>query len=200
MSNEEIFNTAKWEYEDALKKSGFKVDFKYTKNQRQKPKNRSRNIIWFNPPFNKAVSTNIAKIFLRLINRHFPKSHRLHKIFNRNTVKVSYSCMQNMSKIYKGHNSKITSAPCNQLSLSNCREKGECPMDRKCQTMDVVYDCRVTSSEPQKIYFGLAEGKWKQRYYNHKKSFNHKRYSHKTTLSSYTWHLKEILDVTPNLK
>ena len=32
-SNEEKFNTAKWEYEDALKKSGFKVDFKYTKNQ-----------------------------------------------------------------------------------------------------------------------------------------------------------------------
>ena len=63
-SNEEIFNTEKCEYEDALKKSGFKVDFKYTKNQRQKPKNRSRNIIWFNPPFNKAISTNIAKIFL----------------------------------------------------------------------------------------------------------------------------------------
>ena len=104
-SNEEIFNTAKCEYKDALKKSGFKVDFKYTKNQ-QKPKNRSWNIIWFNPPFNKAVSTNIAKIFLRLINRHFPKSHRLHKIFNRNTVKVSYSCMQNMSKICKGYNSK----------------------------------------------------------------------------------------------
>ena len=124
-------------------------DFKYTINLLQKRKNRSRNIIWFNTPFNGAVSTNIAKIFLRLINRHFPKSHRLHKIFNRNTVKVSYSCMQNMSKIYKGHNSKITSAPCNQLTLCNCREKGECPMDGKCQTMDAVYDCQVTSSEPQ---------------------------------------------------
>ena len=73
-------------------------------------------------------------------------------------------------------------------------------MDGKCQTMDAVYDCRVTSSEPQKIYFGLAEGKWKQRYYNHKKSFNRKRYSHEMTLSSYVWHLKETLDVTPNLK
>ena len=122
----------------------------WLKNQRQKPKNRSRNIIRFNPRFNKAVLTNIAKIFLRLINRHFPKSHRPHRIFNRNTVKVSYSCMQNMSKIYKGHNGKITSAPCNQLTLCNCQEKGECPMDGKCQTMDVVYDCRVTSSEPQK--------------------------------------------------
>ena len=27
-SNEEIFNTAKYEYEDALKKGGFKVDLK----------------------------------------------------------------------------------------------------------------------------------------------------------------------------
>ena len=52
-------------YKDALEKTGFKVDFKYTENQRQKSKNRSWNIIWFNPPFNKVVkfffdwSTNI---------------------------------------------------------------------------------------------------------------------------------------------
>ena len=70
----------------------------------------------------------------------------------------------------------------------------------KCQTMDAVYDCPVIPSEPQKIYFGLAEGRWKQRYYNLKKSFNHKQYSHETTLSSYVWHLKETLDVTRNLK
>ena len=136
----------------------------------------------------KAVSTNIAKILLQLINRHFPKSHRLDKIFNRITVTVSYSCIQNMSKIYKRQNSKITSTPCNQLTLCICREKGECRMEGKNQTMDAVYECHVTSSEPQKIYFGLAEGKSKQRY--HKKSFSHKRYSHETTLSSYVWHLK----------
>ena len=73
-------------------------------------------------------------------------------------------------------------------------------MDSKYETMDAVYDCRVASSEPQKVYFKLAEQKWKQRYYNHKKSFNHKRYSHETTLSSYVLHLKETLDVTPSLK
>ena len=44
-SNEKIFNTGKCQYEDALQKSGLKVDFKYTKNQRQKPKNRTRFII-----------------------------------------------------------------------------------------------------------------------------------------------------------
>ena len=63
-SYDEIFNTAKYEYEGALNKSGFKVDFKYTKNQLKKTKNRSRNIIWFNPTFIKAVSTNVTKNFL----------------------------------------------------------------------------------------------------------------------------------------
>ena len=129
--------------------------------QRKKIKNRSRNIILFNPPFNKSESTNIAKIFLRLINTHFPKSHSLHKILNRNTVKVSYSCMRNMSKIHTRHNSNITSTPGTRLTLCNPRIKEECPMDGKCQTMDAFYDCCVTLSEPQKIYFGLAEGKWK---------------------------------------
>ena len=102
--------------------------------------------------------------------------------------------------IYKGHNSKITSAPCNQLTLYNCRVKEECLMDSKYQTMEAVYHRRATWPEPRKVYFGLAEGKWKNRCYNHKKSFNHKRYSHETSLSSYVWHLKETLDVTLKLK
>ena len=71
-------------------------------------------------------------------------------------------------------------------------------MDGKCQTMDAVYNCCVTSPEPRQI--GLAEGKWKKRYYNHKNLFNHKRYSHETTLSSYVWHLNETLDINPNFK
>ena len=69
--------------------------------------------------------------FVLLFNRHFSKSHILYKIFKRSIMKVSYSCMQNMSKIYKGHNSKITSAPRNGLTLCNCRVKGKCHMDGK---------------------------------------------------------------------
>ena len=73
-------------------------------------------------------------------------------------------------------------------------------MDGKCQAMDAVYDCRINSSEQQKVYFGLAKGKQKKNYCNHERSFNHKQYSHKTTLSSHIWHVKKTLDVTPNLK
>ena len=99
LPNEKTFNTVKCDYEDALEKSEFKVDFKYTKTNQQNPKTRTRNIIWINLPFNKALPTSVAKIFLHLVNRHFPKSYILHKIFNRNTVKVSYGCMKNISKI-----------------------------------------------------------------------------------------------------
>ena len=90
--------------------------------------------------------------------------------------------------------------PCNQLALCNCQAKGKCPMKGKCQTMDAVYNCRVTSPESRKIYFGLVEWKWKKKYYNHRKLFTHKRYSHETTLSSYVWQLKEYLNVTPSIK
>ena len=33
-------------------------------------------------------------------------------------------------------------------------------MSVKCQTMDAVCDCRASSTEPRKIYFGSKEGKW----------------------------------------
>ena len=44
-SNQEVFNTAKVEYEDALKKSGYNIDLKYTDNKSEKPKMRKRSII-----------------------------------------------------------------------------------------------------------------------------------------------------------
>ena len=79
-SNEEIFNTAKTEHETALKNSGYSAPLSFT--QRRPPKRqRKRNIIWFNPPYSKNVKTNIGKIFIKLINKHFPRSSDLHKIF-----------------------------------------------------------------------------------------------------------------------
>ena len=124
------------------------VDLKYTNNKSKQRKTGKWNRIWFNPPFNKSVSTNVAKTFLQLITKHFPRSHKLHKIFNRNTVKVSYSCMNNMSKIIKGHNKKVTSKPRDQRPKCNCRKKAECPMEGNCLVNDVVYKCDITRTSP----------------------------------------------------
>ena len=106
-SNAEIFHASKIEYERALRKSGYKnVDFKYNLvHKNNNKRSRQRNIIWFNPPFSQAVSTNIAKQFLDLSDKHFPQNNQLHKIFNRNTVKVSYSCTPNVGSI-RSHTTK----------------------------------------------------------------------------------------------
>ena len=49
-------------------------------------------------------------------------------------------------------------------------------------------------------FLGLAEAEWKSRFYNHKLSFKHKRYSNKTTFSSYMLHLKSVSSEKPILK
>ena len=97
---------SKGEYEKAIKEGGYtNVSLIYTdKKDIKQKRNRYHNIILFNPPFDKNVSTNVIKQFLNLIDQHFPESNKLHIIFNRNTVKVSYSFTQNMSRIIKSHN------------------------------------------------------------------------------------------------
>ena len=50
----------------------------------------------------------VAEILLQLLGTHLPPANKLHKIYNSNTVKVSYSCTQNISQIIKGHNKKVS--------------------------------------------------------------------------------------------
>ena len=60
----------------------------------------ARKVTWFNPPYSKKVGQK----FLKLIDKHFPVGCKLRKVFNRNMVKVSYSCMPSMGSIIKQHN------------------------------------------------------------------------------------------------
>ena len=128
--NKEEFDKAKPLYEKSLHESGYKTSMSYAQTEVKNSRNRSRNIIWFNPPFSQNVKTNIGKLFLKLVKKHFSKHHRLHKIFNPNTVKLSYSCMSNMSNFIKQHNSNILSSPTKTEERScNCRNNDNCPLD-----------------------------------------------------------------------
>ena len=111
-SSEEIFNASKYKYETALKNSGYQqTELIFNKKEHRKQKrNLNRNIISINPPFSRNVTTNVAQRFLNLLDIRFPKSNKLHKIFNRNTVKVSYCCTENLWSIIKTHNKKVTNA------------------------------------------------------------------------------------------
>ena len=56
-------------------------------NNNNKKKTRKRNIVWVNPPYNKNVVTRVGYYFLKLLDKYFPRQHKLHKIFNKNSVK-----------------------------------------------------------------------------------------------------------------
>ena len=67
--------STKLEYQDAFGKSGHKSTLKCKpKNTSGKNRNKCRNIMGFNPPFNKSATKNVTKIFFRLFDKHFPKS------------------------------------------------------------------------------------------------------------------------------
>ena len=76
-------------------------------------------------------------MFLQLIDKRFPPANKLYKIFNRNTVKVSYSCTQNTSQIIKGHNKKVTHIKRHHQLVCNCRIKTDSPLNGDCRKEDV---------------------------------------------------------------
>ena len=132
-SNEEIFNRSINIYKEALNKSGFKDELKYIPKTTVQPENshkkkRNRNIIWFNPLYSKNVKINVGKGFLKLLREHFPPNYKLHKIFDTNNVKISYSCMKNISSIISAHNKKILN-PNTKSFGCNCRINEKCPLN-----------------------------------------------------------------------
>ena len=141
------------------------------------------------------VKTNVAKKFLSIVERCFPQNHKFRKIFNRNNLKVSYSCLPNMASIISAHNKKIlseTEKSSNERKTCNCRNKNICPLDGSCLIESVIYKCHVTKSENDegKHYIGLTGGKFKDRWASHNFSFRHEKASRSTELSKYVWELK----------
>ena len=109
-SSKEIFEETAPYYEQYLSNCGYKEKLNYrdptspnliTKTERQ------RTISWFNPSYSKTVKTKIGKFFLQLIKKHFPKGHKFHKIFNKNTLKLSCSCMPNIKTKINAHDKDI---------------------------------------------------------------------------------------------
>ena len=78
--------------------------------------------IWFNPPFSCNISTNVAKTFLQLLDKHFPPNS-LHKVFNCNTKKVSYCCIKILGNIIKSHNKKLIRSNNPIILPCNCRRR-----------------------------------------------------------------------------
>ena len=83
----------------------------------------------------------LTNIFFNLLDKHFSRNHRLHKIFNRNSVKVRYSCTKNTKTIINNHNKNILGKnPSIDTSTCNCRNKEDCSLNGQCQIGAVVYE------------------------------------------------------------
>ena len=125
---------------------------------------------------------------------HFPSTNPLSKIFNCNSVKVSYSCMQNMRSIINKHNSYILhkSRSNTEVTTCNCRNKETCPLPGNCLATNVIYKAEVTTTNDmsKKHYIGMTAGPFKLRYNNHMKSFRDPEHAKDTVLSNYIWKLK----------
>ena len=108
-TDEDVFLNNIQPYREALKKGGFRdrltyVEPKISEELNNEKRKRKRKIIWFDPPYSKNVKTKMGTIFFKLLHKHFPPSHSFHKIFNKKSVKISYSCMRSMSSIISAHN------------------------------------------------------------------------------------------------
>ena len=205
--DEHEFSKVKGEYDAALKSSGFKQSIHFTNNQQKKSRPRKRKVIWFNPPYNASVLTNIGKSFLSLINKHFPPSHKYHPIFNKQTIKLSYSCCPNVQTMISAHNRKLLrshndamkpAAPSEQL-WCNCRKPDLCPMSGNCLKSAIIYKATVSSQTEVKYYIGATEQTFKKRYPKHKDAIEKKSSQSATSLSSYVWSLKDKGEV-PTIK
>ena len=110
------------------------------------------------------------------MRKNFPKNNPLSKIFNKNTVKISYSCTRNIKSIILGHNKQILH-PKPQQYGGNCRDKNNCPLDNKCLKPQIVYQADITNDidDTYKYYLGLAETSFKDRLRNHISSFNNEQ-------------------------
>ena len=162
-------------------------------------KNRNRKVIWFNLPFCKLTNINIGKYFLNLQDRHFSRDNPLRKIFYRNTVKMSYSCTNNMHSILNKHNRRLldelnrNSEGPDKVSC-NSRRKEECLLGGWCNSKKVIYQVWISSMEcntvEAKVYIGISTGNWKQGLYNDRYSFFNSRLRNQATLSRYFWNLR----------
>ena len=194
--------TYKYQYKKSFRDSGytnFELNFNKTSTTQTK-RHWQRNIIWFNRPFSRAVSTIVGKNFLQLLHPHFPPS-KTFQIFNKNTVKVSYCCTQNVASIIKSHNKKLINTSMKNILPYNCRKEYECPLDGKCRAENIVYKWVASvDGYPNKFYLGTTKSDFKQRFYNYWMSFNNESHSKDISLSKNVWEVKEKFKIKPSLK
>ena len=189
-----MFNSNTKLFQEALYKSGHQYKLKFnplTSQPKKKNRTRKRNVTWFNPPYNMEVQTNLGKEFLKLVDECFPPHHKLSKIINRQTIKVSYSTTPNMQKIIAGKNSKILNQEEVTPRKCSCPKNATCPLNGQCLESNIIYHAKVTqNTQKNRNYIGLASTDFKARLGQHRQTFKNKNKS-QTSISNHVHELKD---------
>ena len=203
-SDEKMFQTAAPLYQEAINKSGYNYTLKFDPSARNPPakkKSRNkRNCLYFNPPYNHTVTTNVGKEFLSILDKCFPPGNPLRKIFNRNNVKISYSTTPNMAKIISEKNGKLLENKQQEKKLCSWtrNKKDQCPLDQKCLSDNIVYQATVIQPNKQtSTYIGQTSCNFKKRLAVHLQTFKDINTS-QTALSNHIHELKER-GITPKV-
>ena len=184
--NKYEFDKAKVLKEKLLQESGYETSISYAQTEVKTSKNRSRNIIWFNTPFSQNAKINIGQMFLKLIKEDFQNHHCLHKILNLSTIKLSYSCMSNMSSFIKQHSRNILSSPPNSEERScNFRKKKQLSTCWQLLENVLCYRADVIKQNESHVYYGESDGEFKYRQNNYTNFFRNEGYENKTQPSKH---------------
>ena len=208
-STEEFFDQHKNYYNEILKKSGHGHDLQYEKSPRKaKKRTRTRKTVWYNPPFCKSVKTKIGQEFFRILDKHFaepkpdpktglkPFRTGLNLFINKNTIKLSFSTVNNIARVFSLHNKKVDKKPDNPTEKTcSCPRTKVCPVGGKCLTRNVVYEAKVTEktgyyANHSSTYTGLASTTFKTRFYGHTNAIRNKK-AGQTRLSAFIHELKD---------
>ena len=193
-SSKEVFDESIASYQKALTESGYDHELTYNPPQEKALKNkrkRTRNITWYNSPFNSNVRTNFGEKFLHVVDKCFPKNHPLHKIFNRHKLKLSYLCMPNIKSVISSHKYVLSNfnSRTQQPDAHNCRKKPDSRLKGKCLQSNVIYQTTVSTATTTETFFGLATNLM-ECYRNHQSSFWCSNRRNETELSKYIWTLQ----------
>ena len=110
-------NAARNSYHETLTNSGHNLINQHTGDSRI-PHQKKRKVIYFYLPFSNTKKTKLGKVFLKLVKIHFFDYTSLNKIFNKNTIKWSYSRLPNMNSIINAHNHKVLGTNNKQNSVT----------------------------------------------------------------------------------
>ena len=102
--------------------------------------------------------------------------------------------MPNVKSIVNGHNRKILADErIEEPRTCNCPDGRTCPMNGNCLSENTLYSATIRATIPEyapRKYIGLSAPPWKQRFYNHTKSFNDRDYA-KCEIAKEVWRIKD---------